>query len=160
MSGFIGAAQPTGIPTEQDLRLTRADLRVDSIAFDDGMDAVAGATFVTGWWPGTAGFLGSLGADVALLAPVEWSLYDPAAGASSRYAFVGITRDQYGSPLGACTVKLYRTSDDALLDTTTSDSTGAFLLNTPYYPDAHYMVAHKSGSPDVDGVTVNTLIGT
>lgn len=158
MSGFIGAAQPRISHGEQDLRLNRMDFLPERLFAD--VYAVATSTFETPWWPRGGGFIGDGASDVGLLEAVWWGEYDQAAGAASRYGFVGVTRDQYGSPIGACVVKLYRTSDDALLDTATSDPSGNFLLNTAFYPDFHYIVAHKSGSPDVDGVTQNTLIGT
>jgi len=46
-----------------------------------------------------------------------------------------------------------------LIDSTISDPSGNFLVSTAYYPDTHYIVAHKTGSPDIDGVTPNTLVG-
>lgn len=76
-----------------------------------------------------------------------------------HYVISGVTKDRAGLVLPACTVKLFRTSDDALTATTLSDaSTGAFSfggLNTV----AYYVVAYKAGSPDVAGTTVNTLVG-
>lgn len=90
-----------------------------------------------------------------------WEPWAEPGGASSRFGFVGVTRDQWGSPLRGCTVKLFRTSNDVKLDETVSDAnTGAFLLNTAYYPDAHYIITVKAGSPSVQGITVNTLIGS
>ena len=158
MSGLIGAAQSFGgNPTDEDRRLDRPDLRYDFVFAD--VWPIATATFASPWWPG-GGLIGDLAVDVGVPSNWPWSPVDPASGAASRYGFVGVTRDVYGSAVGNCTVKLYRTSDDILIDSTISDvTTGAFLLNTPYYPATHYLVAHKTGSPDIDGVTPNTLIG-
>ncbi len=160
MSGFVGASQPNSSIGLQDLRLNRPDFReIWSIALD-GQIEVEARSFQTDWWPGS-GLMGDLGADVGLLAPaLAWSKYYSAFGASSRFGFVGVTRNANGTPVAACTVKLFRTADDLLLDTQVSDANGAFLLNTPYYPDAHYIVAHKTASPDIDGASVNTLVGT
>lgn len=161
MSGLIGAAQPNILHGSQDLRLNRQDWRRESL-HDAAADAAAAAPaiFRSPWWP-RSGFLGALGADIGLLGAVQWGPYDVAAGAASRFGFVGVSRDQYGSILGSCDMKLFRSSDTQLIDSTTSDpNSGAFLLNTPYYPDAHWIYQHKTGSPDLDGVSVNTLIGT
>jgi hypothetical protein len=82
--------------------------------------------------------------------------------------FAGVTRDAYGSILVSCNVKLLKTADgayglggkDKILDETTSDAvTGAFQLMSNWYPDTHYIVSYKAGTPDVQGTTVNTLIG-
>ena len=120
-------------------------------------EAVAPGSFVSAYWPRT--LISDNGDGATVQRAVRWGFWDQAAGASSRYAFTGVTRDQYGSAVGACAVTLYRSSDDALLDSQVSDPSGNFLLSTAYYPDAHYIVAHKTGSPDIDGVTPNTLIG-
>jgi hypothetical protein len=142
----------------QDVRLNRMDFK-PILVFAD-VWAIASAPFTTDYWPGGSRLSGEPGVSAEFQSAVQWGQYDQAAGASSRYGFVGVTRDAYGTPIASCTVKLFRTSDDLLLDTTTSDPSGNYLLNTAYYPDTHYLVAHKSGSPDVDGVSVNTLIGT
>lgn len=71
---------------------------------------------------------------------------------------VGITRDNVGNPLGGCTVKRFRTSDDVLLSSTTSDGSGNYSLPGDTSPS--YLVAYKAGSPDVAGVTVNTIVGS
>lgn len=158
MSGFIGAAQPQNLIGNEDLRLNRMDWQPTREFADIWWDV---APFTTDWWPGGANFMGAGATDVGMFYDVQWGQYDQAAGASSRFGLTGVTRDQWGTPVPSCTVKLYRTSNDALLDTQVSDATtGAFLLSTPYYPDQHYIVAHKTGSPDIDGVTPNTLVGT
>jgi hypothetical protein len=76
------------------------------------------------------------------------------------YSITGITKDSAGSPLGSCTVKLYRTLNDSVAGVVVSDaSTGAFFLNASGSLN-HYMIAYKPGSPDVAGTTINTLVGT
>lgn len=158
MSGFIGAAQPSFVAGLQDLRLNRMDFQPERVFAD--IWAIAVGSFETPWWPKGGGFIGDAGADVGMLEASWWGEFDQQAGASSSYGFAGITRDAYGSPLGGCTVKLFRTDTDALVITVTSDVNGAFLLPTPYYPTQHYIVCSKIGSPDVAGASVNTLIGT
>lgn len=160
MSAFIGAALATNYVDKSDERINRPDFLPQGALHAECISAVAPASFESEWWPKGGGFCGDMGADVGLLEAAWWGEYDPAGGAASRFGFVGVTRDQYGSALGGCTVKLFRTSDDALLDSTVSDPTGAFLLNTAYYPDEHWIKLHKDGSPDFDGVTQDNLVGT
>ena len=160
MSSFVSATSGVRRIEADDRRLMAPRYGQIGALFAD-VNIIPG-TFATEWWPAraTASFVGDGGADVGILAGAWWGNYDIAAGASSRFGFVGVTRDQWGTAIPTCTVYLFRTSDNVLVDTTTSDPSGNFLLNTSFYPDTHYIVAHKSGSPDVDGVTPNTLIGT
>lgn len=160
MSGFVAATSGVQMIGREDLRLNRPDFEPCGSIFVNGWNAVAPCTFETEWWPKGGGLVGDGGTDVGLIEAAWWGEYDPAAGAASRYGFVGVTRDANGTAVATCVVKLFRTSDDTLLDTTTSDPSGNFLLNTPYYPDAHYIYSHKTASPDIDGVTPNNLIGT
>jgi hypothetical protein len=141
----------------QDVRLNRMDFQPILEMAD--IWAIVPASYANDWWPGGASMFGDPAVDPTFFSEVKWGEFDQAAGASSRYGLTGYTRDALGTIVAGCTVKLFRTSDDLLLDTTVSDPTGLFLLNTAYYPDYHYIVAHKSGSPDIDGVSVNTLIG-
>lgn len=113
------------------------------------------------WW-GKLGsqFTGAGGVDVEVFESPYVERVEPIAGASSRYGVSGVTRDIYGSPLGGVTVKIFKTSDDSLVSTIVSDAnTGAFIVTTPYYPDTHYIVTYKAGSPDTFGTSVNTLTG-
>lgn len=158
MSSFIGAAQATGFIVAEDLRAVSAYYLVD-VEFIDN-DAFSGASWATPWWPMRTGFVGSSDdVGVGYLLEALWGAVDHTFGTSSRFAFVGVTRNQYGSPVGFCDVMLYRTSDRVLIDATKSDTNGKFYLTTPYYPDTHFIVAHKTGSPDFDGISPNTLIG-
>ena len=121
------------------------------------LDAIAPGSFASEYWPSSR--LSDNGDGATVKSGVIWGFFDQAGGASSRYVFRGVTRDQYGSAVGTCSVLLYRTSTNVLIDSATSDPAGNFELTTTFYPDAHYIVAHKTGSPDIDGVTPNTLIG-
>lgn len=152
MSHLIGAAQPQFILSEGDLRLNRMDFRPAGALFAD-VWAIAPASFVSPWWPAVNGFLGDPGTDFGMLAAKMWGEYDQAAGASSSYGFSGVTRDAAGSPVGGVTVKCFRSADDFKTCEVTSDAQGNFSVSTPYYPDTHYLVAYKSGSPDIAGTT-------
>src|SRR3954454_12263498 len=75
------------------------------------------------------------------------------------YAISGVTRDSTGAALGSCTVKLYRTATDVLVDTTVSDVSGNYSFPNVTPGDTYYVVAYLAGSPDVEGTTNNTLVG-
>jgi hypothetical protein len=112
--------------------------------------------FSTPWWPGGGGMDASGG---EFLSAVWNNQPEVVSGASGFYGFTGITRDVYGTIIGGATVRCFRTSDGLLVSTVTSDATtGAFMAWTPYYPDPHFLVASKTGSPDVAGTSVQTLI--
>ncbi len=157
MSGFIAATGGTQWTERHDFRLARMDMQPEALFAD--IWAVAVAPFVSPWWP-RSGFVGDGATDVALLQATRWGEYGQAAGAASRFGFVGVTRDSFGSALGGCTVLLFRTSDSLLIDSTTSDASGNFLLNTAYYPDAHFLVVRKTGTPNVSGATDGTQVAT
>lgn len=162
MSMLVGSAQPFGVILFEDLRLLRADMRMIWAIFFDG-DRVATASFATEWWPGGGLFDDAEGVHGGVIegSSNAWGSYDQAGpGGASRFGFVGVTRDSNGTPVGNCVVKLFRTSNDLLIDKITSDPLGNFLLNTPYYPDQHYIVCHKVDGPVISGASVNTLIGT
>lgn len=161
MSQFIGGALPQFILEKKDERFHRegqpvADARTrHPVRHDMGFEG-----FYSDYWPGGRGFIGALGADFGVLLPVWRKLLRRiTAGAASRVGFVGVTRDQYGAPVGGCVVQLFRTSDDLFIMEQTSDTSGNFLLQSWYSPDTHYIVAYKAGSPDIFGTTVNTLVG-
>lgn len=73
------------------------------------------------------------------------------------YTISGVTKDAAGVPVTGCSVVLYRTADDSIAARDISDDvTGAFRIDASS-EITHYAVAYKSGSPDLAGVTVNTL---
>ena len=72
----------------------------------------------------------------------------------------GITRDSTGTILGGCVVELLRTQYDVKVDSTISDAvTGAYEFSVVGLGQQYYIVAYKSGSPDVAGTTRNDIIG-
>jgi len=113
------------------------------------------AFFENEWWPSRSGMVGGEG---AVGGERWWGHPNTRSGCNARLGITGITRDQYGSPLGFCTVKMFLTSNDGLVSSVVSDGNGVYLITTPYYPDTHYLVVYKTGSPDTFGTTVNTLI--
>lgn len=76
--------------------------------------------------------------------------------AQQYFLVAGITRDSGGAALANCDVHLFRTSDDVELQQAVSDANGAFVFYVG--PGvAHYMVAYKTGVPDVTGASNNTV---
>ena len=75
-------------------------------------------------------------------------------------AISGVTRDNTGAVLVSCTVYLFRTSDLAYIGTVTSNAiTGAYTFQVGDPTITYFVVAFKSGAPDVQGVTDKTLVG-
>lgn len=87
--------------------------------------------------------------------------YSPPAIARTLTLFhiAGVTKSSTGTALASCTVKLYRTSDDVLIATTTSDGSGNYSFPIGNTSTQFYLVAYKAGSPDVAGTSVNTIVG-
>jgi hypothetical protein len=93
-----------------------------------------------------------------------------------RYVVAGVTRDSSGAPLGGCVVEVFSNENPPrLVGATVSDPvSGEYSVDVPgptaplivsdgEVPDTtltFQAVAYLPGSPDVAGVTVNTLIGT
>lgn len=123
-----------------------------------GMDVLASdrGTWQTAWWPSRARFAGAEdGSDLASTAP-WWGPPWITLGCNGRLSIAGTTRDQYGSALGACVVKLFRADNHELVAVVTSDPTTAAFIVTSPYSAAHYMVVHGPGG--VAGATADTLI--
>lgn len=75
------------------------------------------------------------------------------------YSITGVTRDSNGTALGSCRVGLFRTMDDSFVHQVTSDASGNYAIPASNLLQ-HYLVFYKTGSPDVAGSSVNTLIGS
>ena len=78
-------------------------------------------------------------------------------GVNKNNFITGVSRDSTGAPLGNCDLDLYITHVDVLAAQTTSDASGNFTFANPG-SGPFYIVAYKTGSPDVAGTTVNTLV--
>lgn len=77
----------------------------------------------------------------------------------ARYIISGVTRDSTGALLGSATVDLFDTATDTIRGTTISDANGNYLLDAQI-DSTYYLVAYKTGAPDVAGTSVNTLVAT
>lgn len=155
MSQFIGAARPQNIVDGNDLRIH--DDIGESIYQEEWVDVFGVLTFQTDFWPGNRGFFGDHGTDSPIDYPARARQPHLVQGSFGRFGVRGVTRDAYGSRLGGVTVKLFRTLDDSLQASVTSDPEGNYLVTTPY-TDAHYLYIYKAGPPEMYGGSANTLI--
>lgn len=74
------------------------------------------------------------------------------------YTLSGVTRNANGAPLPSCNVMVFNTSDEAFLGESTSDGSGAYSVTLSSSTSACFAVAYLTGSPDVAGTTLNTLV--
>lgn len=163
MSQFLGTTSGSdgGIPPGQDDKRLWPEVLMDDI---NAVYSVMWTTimgFENLFWPKSSYF--DSGGDEMLEIRdelwVEVNVEPYNGGCNTRYGIQGVTRDAFGNPLGGCRVKCFRTSDDIKTDETLSDANGNFLVSTPFFPDAHYLVQYKATSPDVFGSSLNTLVG-
>jgi hypothetical protein len=163
MSAFVGGALPTTILARKDRRLVpsyQVIRRQRDRLNDRDMPTAYPGGYTSDFWPGNRGFVGDHGTDVAMMEAV-WSRQPArlAWGIASRVGFDGVTRDQYGTPLGGVTCSLFLTATRQWIMDIVSDANGAFLLQSFYSPDTHFIVFAKAGSPNVFGATDQNLVG-
>jgi len=75
----------------------------------------------------------------------------------TAYTLEGYTKDASGNPLSSCDVILFDSSDDSLINTTTSDANGYFEFTNLSSQGAFYLRAYKSGTPNVFGATTRDI---
>lgn len=80
---------------------------------------------------------------------------------SARWQIVGVTRDSAGSPLGNCRVVMLEIARIAVngapvVGETVSDGSGNYTIEV-WGNTAHQGIAYKDGSPDVAGISIDTL---
>jgi hypothetical protein len=82
-------------------------------------------------------------------------------GAWAVFSLTGVSRDNTGSALGGCTVKVFRTADDtkAPFDTV-SDASGNWSVNVGAERGPFWLREEKDGSPYRAGTSINTLVPT
>ena len=113
----------------------------------------------TPWWPGGSSLdmgMDGFGANQLMAENVWWGGFWEVSGSPARRVYLGVTRDQYGSALGNCTVRCVRTSTNEVVGQVTSDANGLYNVGTPY-DDAHIIVVHSSDGLQ-GGASVSTLI--
>lgn len=119
-------------------------------------DVLGVEDWFTDWWP-SPGVLLETGGLADVRDHAQFQRYWPNSGCNGRLAFSGVTRDQYGSPVGNCMVRCYRTSTGELQSQVLSDpSTGAYIATTPYL-EAHFLTVHKAGTPNIAGASIDTV---
>jgi hypothetical protein len=74
------------------------------------------------------------------------------------FSIDGITKDSAGTVLGGCTLDLFDATTDAMLQTMVSDANGVYSFQVQP-GKTYYIVAYKTGAPDLSGTTINTLTG-
>lgn len=124
----------------------------------DWRAVIEAAGFVSPWWPAHGTLIGGWGFDGDGLVELGAKHADMwrSFGANGRLAFVGYTRDAYGSPLGSCTVRCFRSDTDEMVSRVTSDATGFYQATTPYGGVNHYLVVHGPGGT-VAGATIDSV---
>jgi hypothetical protein len=165
MSVFIGAALPQFILNDDGdqrshLRARRTEfppqvgvLRMD-VAGPVGLQA---NNRTQPFWP--ASFFGDPGVDIGVLDAPTWIMPPPLpSGANGRLGFNGFSRDASGGVIAGVTVKCMLTATDTKQSETVSDADGLFIVSTSE-AGAHYLIFYKTGTPDLSGTTVNTLLG-
>ena len=70
----------------------------------------------------------------------------------------GVTMDATGAPLAGCNVTLFCSNDDTPQSRAVSDGAGNYTL-TANVSGPYYVAAYKAGGPDVEGTTVDTIVG-
>jgi hypothetical protein len=79
---------------------------------------------------------------------------------TASYRIAGVSRDANGNPLPLCTVTLFETGTDRIVQKVVSEAvTGVFAFSVPDTTTRYYAVFYLAGAPDVAGTTVNTLVG-
>lgn len=81
-------------------------------------------------------------------------------GKAGSYYLKGQVVNASDVPQTGVVVKGFRTSDDLFVGQTTSDSSGNYMLATPYSGVSHYIVAYLDTATDLVGTTVNNLTPT
>jgi hypothetical protein len=92
---------------------------------------------------------------------MAWAFYVPTVQAI-RYVISGVTYDKSGTPLGGCTVQVFSVETPPVLrGAAVSLANGTYSIEVTAYTVTalnFQAVAYLPGSPDVAGVTVNTLV--
>lgn len=102
---------------------------------------------------------GSGGVPNTTALPFVRSFTEIAAPFEYPYAITGTTKDSTGAALPNCSLVLLRTADNSVAALGTSDGSGNYRLGASPTVQ-HRLDAYLTGSPDVAGSTVNTLVGS
>jgi hypothetical protein len=82
-------------------------------------------------------------------------------GTQTKRFIKGTCVDSVDAPVANAIVQGFVTSTDAYVGEVTANNDGTYTLGTETIAGVqHYLVAYKTGSPDIAGTTVNTLTST
>lgn len=76
---------------------------------------------------------------------------------TSRFGVSGVTRNNVGTALGDCEVRLFKSDTDQLVAITTSDGSGNFTFTIGTNAGWYWIEAYKAGGTDVAGTSLRTL---
>jgi hypothetical protein len=95
-----------------------------------------------------------------LSAPV-WAEYPAheSDGARSCYLVEGFTQDADGNPLDGCRVRVFTTTDKEFQEECNSNSNGFYRLGV-YVQGPYFLLAHRSGVPDLGGASNDDVMPT
>jgi len=111
------------------------------------------------WW--TRGMiLGQNPEDAPVMPPPLFNDRVNVTGNSGHpFRIRGVTKNSGGTPVSNVNCHLFRTSDRAYLESSVSKAGGEYDLGTDNTTTQHFVVAYRPG-PDIEGTTVNTLVGS
>lgn len=108
------------------------------------------------YWPGSGRILGE--SQAMIVAPPDYTPRTADFGGNGTMGFSGVARGLDNSPVGGVTVRLFRSSNSQLVNTAVSRADGSYNISTPYVGENHFVVCHKSGSPEIAGASIATLV--
>jgi hypothetical protein len=106
--------------------------------------------FRTHSWPGQGPFRPQR------FVPVQGPIHS-GDNASHTWTLAGFTYTITGMVVSNATVNVFRTDTNILTATTTSGSNGSWAVQMPSGGFTYYVTAYLTDSPDLAGITVNTL---
>ena len=92
----------------------------------------------------------------------SWATYQRNTGGKNHFAFRirGVAKDSGGAPVGNARMMLFRSSDQVFLREVRSEGVGgSYDLGTDDNTTQHFIVGYRA-APDIEGTTVNTLVGS
>ena len=164
MSQLVGAAMPSfWFACDDDVRshlhkpLVQMPERDGVLTVDVDVMPGRARTIIQPFLP--SGLYGDQSLDIGALDAVVWIKSPPhPSGANGRLGFNGFTRDASGGVITGVTVKCMLTATDTKQSEAVSDADGVFVVSTAE-AGGHYLIFYKTGTPDISGTTVNTLLG-
>jgi hypothetical protein len=142
---------------------------IRSVAFDSGKCTIdtlplspsyLGYTIST-WVISPSYYMDLTQDSTAIFSSRQWAPFfiPDSGGKCGGYIIRGTVKDTTGTGRKGAVVKLFRTSDDAFIGRTISDSGGYFEFYIENTTTQFYVVSHLAGSPIIAGVTTNILTG-